>query len=107
MDIYVKNGTPLDGPSLCETCTRAFIARGHRECEIVVVCQAMDPERLINFRVRDCTRYTDKTGQTIYEMEKIALILDPKEIKRVAGFSVLDEVSNEGERIELILDRNP
>jgi hypothetical protein len=106
MGIYIKNGTAPDGPSLCETCSRAFVARGYRESEIIVVCQAMEPERRISFRVRECSRYTDKTRQTIYEMEKIALVLDPKEIRREAGFLPLDEVSKRDENVELILDGN-
>jgi hypothetical protein len=35
MGIYVKNGTPVNGPSLCESCSRAFSARGYGETELV------------------------------------------------------------------------
>ena len=103
MSVYVKNGTPLDRPSLCETCSRAFIARGYRESEMIVVCQATDPDRQVDFRVRDCSRHTDKTGQTIYEMEKIAIVVDPKMSKREAGF-LKPAAANEAE-IELVLDK--
>jgi len=63
MDVYVKNGTPLNGPSLCETCTQALIVRGYRESDEVVVCQATYPERRVKFPVRECSRFIDKTRQ--------------------------------------------
>jgi len=31
MSVNVKNGTPMHGPSLCETCTRAHVAKGFRQ----------------------------------------------------------------------------
>jgi hypothetical protein len=37
MSFNVKNGTPMHGPSLCETCERAHIVRGYRESELLVV----------------------------------------------------------------------
>ena len=30
MSVYVKNGTPLHGASLCDTCVNAHIERGYR-----------------------------------------------------------------------------
>ena len=106
MDIYIKNGTPLDGPSLCETCSRGFVARGYRESEITVVCQALYPERRMRFPVRICTGYIEKNRQTIREMEEIALVLDRSVFKRDVGFVCVDESDNGTEKIELILDKN-
>jgi hypothetical protein len=104
MDVYVKNGTPLNGPSLCETCTQALITRGYRESDEVVVCQATYPDRRVKFPVRECTRFTGKTGQTLREMQQIAWVLAPRGSKRHAGFFTPEESSTEEDEIELILD---
>lgn len=106
MAIHVKNGTPPNGPSLCQTCSLAFIARGYSESECVVVCQATTPEVRMNFQVRECTRYTDKGKQTLYEMNKMALILDSADLKREAGFMPPNDTASGHEEIELILDKN-
>jgi hypothetical protein len=106
MDIYVKNGSPLDGPSLCETCSRGFIARGYRESEMTVVCQALYPERRMQFPVRVCTGYIEKNKPTIREMEEMALILGRVALKRDAGFVRVGEPGKDDEKIELILDSN-
>jgi hypothetical protein len=106
MGIHVKNGTPLNGPSLCDTCSLAFIARGYGETELVVVCQATDSDVRIRFRVRECTEYNDKTKPAYWQMEKIALVLDRVALKRDAGFVRIKETENSGEKIELILDEN-
>lgn len=104
MDVYVKNGTPLDGPSLCETCTQAFIARGYRKSDELVVCQATYPDRRVKFPVRECSRFTDKIRQTLQEMQQIAWVLAPRGSKRQAGFLTPDESATEEDEIELIMD---
>jgi hypothetical protein len=104
MDVYVKNGTPLNRPSLCETCTQALITRGYRESDEVVVCQATYPDRRVRFPVRECSRFTDKTGQTLREMHEIAWVLAPRGSKRQAGFLTPDECGTDEDEIELILD---
>ena len=106
MGIYVKNGTPVNGLSLCESCSRAFIARGYSETELVAICQALWPERRMHFPVRACTAYVEKNKPTFKEMEDIAIVLDRVALKRDAGFVRLDETENSGEKIELILDEN-
>jgi hypothetical protein len=104
MDVYVKNGTPLNGPSLCETCVQALIVRGYRESDEVVVCQATYPERRVRFPVRECSRFIDKTRQTLREMQQIAWVLAPRGSKRHAGFLTPDESSTDEDEIELIFD---
>ena len=106
MEIYVKNGTPLDRPSLCETCSMAFIARGYGETEVVVVCQATDPDIWIRFQVRECTEYSDKTKPAFWQMEKIALVLDRVALKRDAGFVRRDVDEDKENQVELVLDDN-
>ena len=36
--VYVKNGTPIAGPSLCESCDEAQIIIGFRESDVIVRC---------------------------------------------------------------------
>jgi|SRR5579863_4551355 len=106
MSIYVKNGTPMAKSSLCESCSRAFIARGYGETELMVVCQALYPERRMGFPVRACSSYIEKNKPAIGEMEKIALVLDRVALKRDAGFVRISDKESGPEKIELILNRN-
>lgn len=69
MSFNVKNGTPMHGPSLCETCTRAHIVKGYRESEILMLCRAMwEPQRIVTFAVRECSSYVEKNASTLDEM---------------------------------------
>lgn len=105
MAIKVKNGTPIFGPSLCETCTRAHIARGYKVSEKVVICRGTDPSRAITFPVRDCTDYIDRTRQNLWEMEKIAWVLSPRGGKRLAGFTPPGTPQHDDDEIEIVLNR--
>jgi hypothetical protein len=108
MSIYVKNGTPVGKPSLCESCSGAFIARGYSETEMVTICQALWPERRMHFPVRVCTAFVEKNKPSFKEMEEIALVLDRVALKRDAGFVRVSENDNDkdAKQIELILDSN-
>jgi hypothetical protein len=104
MSIHIKNGTPIGKPSLCESCSRGFIARGYSETELVAICQALWPERQMHFPVRSCTAYVEKNKPTFKEMEEIALVLDRVALKRDAGFVRIGENENDNKQIELVLD---
>ncbi len=87
MSVNVKNGTPMHGPSLCETCERAHIMKGYRESELVVICRATyEPQRSVTFPLRECSGYVKKNVQTLYDMEKIAWTLVPRGPIRATGF---------------------
>lgn len=105
MGVYVRNGTPIDGPSLCETCTNARIVRGYRLGEEAMFCTAGDPDRSVPFRVRECNSYIDKNRQNLYEMEKIAMTITPRDRKRT-GFVPSDEPATIGSEIELKLNES-
>jgi hypothetical protein len=104
MSVYVKNGTPLDGASLCDSCLSAHIERGYGESETLVFCQATYPEHRVHFRVRECSSYTEKQKQTLYEMKKIAWILDQRPDRKV-GFVPAVEIEERTNELELILDK--
>jgi len=103
MTVRVKNGTPSYGPSLCETCTFAHVKRGFRESEVFVVCTAAEPAHRVPFLIRECSVYRDKTRPSFYEMEKIALVITPRNPKRT-GFVHASEFAKEDGEIELKLD---
>ena len=102
MDVRIKNGTPLHGKSLCDTCARAHIARGYGEGEVLMICQATTPDHRVRYRVRECSNYLDLQRETLYDMKQIAWVLMPREGKRKAGFVPAGSEKTETE-IELIL----
>jgi hypothetical protein len=104
MSVHVKNGTPLQQPPLCETCTNAHIERGYRESELRVFCNANYPMHRVPFQVRECTGYIDKNRQNLCEMERLARILAPRGPKRKAGFIPVSKLLNEDGEIELTLE---
>jgi hypothetical protein len=106
MAIKMKNGTPIHGPSLCDTCTNAHIEKGYRASEKVVVCTAHEPAHPVQFSIRECTDYRDRTRQSLWEMEKIAWTLSPQGSKRKAGFTAPVPVGKGDNEIELILNRD-
>ncbi len=105
MAINVRNGTPVHGPSLCDTCVHAHIERGYRESEAVIVCQATWPEHRVEFRVRECSGYLEMKRQNLKQMEEMAWLLAPRGAKRPAGFTPPSELPKNDEEIELVLNR--
>jgi len=105
MSIRIKNGTPLYGDSLCESCTKAHMERGFRESEERVLCEATYHTHRVLFPVRECTGYVEKRRQTLSQMEEIAWVLTPRGSKRKAGFVQASELEKEEDSggIELIL----
>ena len=104
MSVYVKNGTPLHGQPLCESCSNAHIARGYRETESLVVCRATSPEHPVRFRVRECSSYAEKQKQTLWQMEKIAWILEERAGRKM-GFVPAAELERQPSELEIILDK--
>jgi hypothetical protein len=102
MDVRIKNGTPSQGQSLCETCSRAHIARGFGEGEVLVICQATSPEHRVRYRIRECSNFLEIRRESLYDMKQIAWVLMPREGKRKAGFAPAQDQETETE-IELIL----
>jgi hypothetical protein len=103
MGVFAKNGTPLHGPPLCETCVHAHVEHGFRESEQLVICQATYPERRVPFRVRECTGYVEVKRQSLKQMEEIAWILAPRGAKRQAGFAPPKSPGSDEREVELIL----
>lgn len=106
MDIYVRNGTPLDGPSLCDSCANGHIQKGYRIGEEMAICTAYTPAMRVPFRVRECTGYLDKNRESLYEMKKVAWLIAPERGKKTAGFMPPADPPEADEDIELVLDEN-
>jgi hypothetical protein len=104
MGIYVRNGTPLDGPNLCETCSYGFIRLGYRVGEETVLCRWTEPTSLVAFRVRACSGYQDKTRPNLYQMQQIAWTISPPRAKETAGFAVSNEKA--AHTVELVLNED-
>ena len=85
MPITIKDGTPLEGDSLCATCVYVLIQRGYRETEEEVFC-CYGQFRPVRFKVRECTAFCSRTLPTRYEMEKIALVIPTSPARKPTGF---------------------
>jgi hypothetical protein len=104
MAIDVKNGTPIQPSSLCDTCRHAHIEQGYRASEKVVICNAVNLAHQIKFPVRECTDYIDRTRQSLWQMERIAWVLSPRGPKCKAGFAPRAKSQEDQEDMELIFD---
>lgn len=86
--ISVRNGTAVNRISLCYTCRHAHIRIGFADSEEEVRCGFFYEEpHLVPFAVRECTGFLDKLAPTLYEMEKIAFVIDVKKGNPNAGFA--------------------
>lgn len=105
MAVHVKGGTPIFGPSLCETCSNAHLEKGYRESEQLVVCTVTYPEHRVRFPVRQCSGYREVKRQTLKQMEDIAWILPSSGNKRTAGFAPTRKRPSDGdEDVTIILN---
>jgi hypothetical protein len=85
--IFVRNGTAVGRKSLCYSCRRAHIQVGFADSDEEVRCGFFyDRPRLVSFAVSQCTDYLSKLAPTLYEMQKIAFVIDLKKGNPLAGF---------------------
>ena len=104
MGIHVKNGTPLHGPSLCESCMHAHILSGFSESEEQVICCFTYPNHRVEFRVHRCNDHSEMKRQTLKQMEDMAWVLMTRGGRRVTGF-VRPSDQPEEHQIEIELDK--
>ena len=76
--IRVKGGTKSEKEVLCHTCRFGGFVRGAAESQEVRTCEQGIKVR---FPVIECPEYVKKGEKTLYEMEKIAWILEGREKK--------------------------
>lgn len=93
--VYVKNGTPVTAPSLCESCRFAHILRGFCDSEVIVYCDYLYPSLLVPFKVRECTNHLDKNRPTWKQMEDLAIEIRPSVSMKPIGFQTPADTQNE------------
>jgi len=91
LTVKVKDGTPIHGNSLCDSCTWSLMIRGFRENDKIAFCTYVNPTVRVLFPVRECSGHCNKNEPTKYDMEKIAWILLTKRIDRKVGFVKSDD----------------
>jgi len=81
----IKNGTLIEGESLCRTCRNAHIQKGFRESEEAIFC-AWGMFRPVTFKVAECTDYSNRLVPYRWELEKMALLIHLDPARKPAGF---------------------
>ena len=84
----VRSATGVGRESLCRSCRYASIQIGYSAKEEEIRCCFLREARLISFPVKACTDYLSKETPTVYELEKIAFIIDLNKVaeSRIEGF---------------------
>jgi hypothetical protein len=99
--IYVKNGTPSEGPSKCASCVHSHILRGFRESEELVYCTLpFGPPLKVPFKVYECSNHLDKNRPTWKQMEELAIDIAPLSSSKPAGFRLGFEGEADGDEVE-------
>ncbi len=100
--VFVKNGKPVEGRSICETCNNAHILRGYRDTEVLVYCIFNYDQTIpVPFEVRECTKHDDKNRPTWDQMEELAIPIRAAKTMKAAGLHLPEpekrEVASETE----------
>ncbi|MGA9241614.1 MAG: hypothetical protein WBW03_06490 [Silvibacterium sp.] len=84
----VRSVTGVGQESLCRSCRYASIQAGYSVTEEEIRCSYLREVRLISFPVKACTDYLSKETPTVYELEKIAFIIDLNKFveSKIEGF---------------------
>jgi len=85
--LKIKNGTLVEGESLCRTCRSAHIQKGFRESEEAIFC-TFSRLRAVPFKVAECTDYENRNVPYRWELEKMALLINVDPARKRAGFKV-------------------
>jgi hypothetical protein len=72
----------------CATCSSGVILQGNTFNERIVHCHAL--ERDVPFIVTECSRYRVDNSQSLWEMEKVAWIIEQKKGSFIGFLSPLD-----------------
>jgi len=84
----VRSVTGVGQESLCRSCRYASIQTGYSMTEEEIRCSYLREVRLVSFPVKACTDYLSKETPTVYELEKIAFIIDLNKVveSKIEGF---------------------
>jgi hypothetical protein len=84
--LKIKNGTLIEGESLCRTCRNAHIQKGFRESEETIFCAWTTPIRAVTFKIAECTDYSNRLVPYRWELEKMALLINIDPARKPVGF---------------------
>ena len=84
----VRSVAGVGQESLCRSCRYASIQTGYSVKEEEIRCCYLREARVISFPVKTCTEYLNKGTPTVYELEKIAFIIDLNKVveSKIDGF---------------------
>lgn len=85
LTLKVRNGTLIEGETLCRTCRNAHIQKGFRESEEAIFCD-WGKFRAVPFKVADCTDYSNRLVPYRWELEKMALLINVNPARKPVGF---------------------
>ncbi len=97
--LRIKNGTLIEGESLCRTCRNAHIQKGFRESEEAIFC-SWGQFRAVPFKVAECSDYSNRLVPYRWELEKMALLINIDPARKPAGFRTGIAASAEDEEEE-------
>ena len=83
--LRIKNGTLVEGETLCRTCRWVHMQKGFRESEETIFCDYGVLRRVL-FKVAECTDYIDRTVPSRSELEKMALLINIERARKRIGF---------------------
>ena len=84
--IHMRNEVPLQ-PSRCDSCQHAHVIVGYRESEAMVFCNFVYEQLIpVQFKVRECSNYSDKNRPTWEQMKDLALPIKEATTARATGF---------------------
>lgn len=87
MKVSMRGGTPDLSKNLCESCNYSHIIEFvNGEYEVYCCADHLD-KRIIKTKVVRCSSWSDAKALKLYDLEKIAWIINPKKGGR-AGFDV-------------------
>jgi hypothetical protein len=105
--LKIKNGTLVEGESLCRTCRSAHIQKGFRESEEAIFCN-FGRLRTVPFKVAECKDYENRGVPCRWELEKLALLIDVDPARKRArfnagaGFAAGDEDDEEEDSVSIM-----
>ena len=75
MNVKIQGGTrPMEAPRLCDRCWSGVVLRGPADSEELVFCERL--ERPITMRVTQCSRFEDRTEESLHELREIAWTIE-------------------------------
>ena len=90
--ITIKNGTAVGAESLCVRCMHGHRQKGFRESEELLFCTYVwEAPRRVPFKVAECTSYSERNTLSMYQMQQMALLINPASGAKSAGFTRNDE----------------